>query len=126
MAISSMPARGDSLRDRVAAEARAWRARLGMSQTALAKAMGMSQAAMSDRLTGKTPFTLDELQALADTFGVDPADLLVRPAGRPARSPHTSSDRRPGPRHAAGRRRPPLTLSRAVALRPLRLVSAGI
>ena len=27
MAISSMPARGDSLRDRVAAEARAWRAR---------------------------------------------------------------------------------------------------
>ena len=72
--------RPTAARMRVAAEVRAWRARLRMSQGDIAKLLGISQASVSDRLNGKALFTLDELDILAERFGCDPADLLGSPA----------------------------------------------
>jgi transcriptional regulator with XRE-family HTH domain len=96
-----------------------------MSQTALAKALGMSQAAMSDRLTGKTPFTLDELQALADTFGVDPADLLAGPSPRRVGVNSHERSRRAQARHARRRERRGLSLAGFGMPSPIRLVTSG-
>lgn len=62
MTIHALPAREDRLRTRVAAEVRAWRGRLQISQTAMAKTLSLSQASISDRLNGKSAFTLDEIE----------------------------------------------------------------
>lgn len=67
---------------RAAGEVRAWKGRLRMSQAALGKLLGISQASVSARLTGAAAFTLDELDVLADYFGVDVADLMGPGSGR--------------------------------------------
>lgn len=40
----------------------------------------MSQPALSDRLRGRTPFTLEDLDRLAAYLGVTVAELLAPPA----------------------------------------------
>ena len=61
----------------VAANIRAEIARQRVSQRTLADRLGMSPAALSNRLTGMTPIDVNELSAIADVLGVDPASLLV-------------------------------------------------
>ena len=61
---------------RVASEVRAWRGRLQISQKTLSERLGLSQASMSARLNGKAAFTLDELDTLAEMFGIEVTDLF--------------------------------------------------
>lgn len=48
-----------------------------VTQKRLAQMLGMSQAAVSDRQRGHTPWSLAELDQVADLFGVTVADLLT-------------------------------------------------
>jgi transcriptional regulator with XRE-family HTH domain len=65
-----------NLTEAVAAAVRAELARRGLRQQAVALALGLSQPAISDRLRGRTPFTLDDLERLARLLDIDPAELL--------------------------------------------------
>ena len=47
-----------------------------MNQAQLGQHLGLSQASISDRLLGKSPFTVDELEQLAELFGITLAELL--------------------------------------------------
>jgi transcriptional regulator with XRE-family HTH domain len=49
-----------------------------MTAQDLARKLGWSQSAMSRRMVGDQPFDLDELQRIAELFGVTIADLLPR------------------------------------------------
>lgn len=69
------PTRG-AWSQRAAAEVRAWRARLGLSQMDVAAILGLSQPQISARLSGKIPFQLDELEALAGAWGISELELL--------------------------------------------------
>lgn len=129
-----------SLQSRVAAEVRAWRGRLNLSQADVGRILGISQGQISARMRGQMEFSLSEVERLAEAFGIDPGELLGYASPVPARpTPSlrsaltgkvdvTTHDRRlrPGPRHAAGRRRPTLSLPTPGGLRALRLVGAGI
>lgn len=64
---------------RVAATVRAELARRRISQTAVSERLEMSQASVSRRLTGDTPWDINELAAIADLIGV-PLALLVAEA----------------------------------------------
>lgn len=90
--IHALPAREDRLRTRVAAEVRAWRGRLQISQTAMAKTLSLSQASISDRLNGKSAFTLDEIETLADAWGIDPLQLMGGGAAQAPIRPLTMDD----------------------------------
>jgi transcriptional regulator with XRE-family HTH domain len=50
--------------------------RHSLRQVDVALALGLSQQAVSDRLTGRTPFTLSDLERLAELLGVPVAELL--------------------------------------------------
>lgn len=65
-----------SLSARVAAEVRSQAARRGLRQVDLAKLLEMSQPQVSLRLRGKVPFRLEELDVLAQHFGIDAAELM--------------------------------------------------
>ena len=52
----------------------------GLSQQEAAPIFGLSQQALSDRLRGRTPFTLVDLDRLADHLGITVAELLEPPA----------------------------------------------
>lgn len=91
MAVISLPVMeqpGD-LNSRVASEVRALKGRYAMTQHQVAEILGISQSQVAKRLNGKIPFTLDDIQRLADFFGIDPAELLggtrvgPRPDGGP-------------------------------------------
>ncbi|MGW0043443.1 helix-turn-helix domain-containing protein [Rhodococcus sp. NPDC003348] len=58
-------------------EVRALMARRRISQSALASRLGISQSSMSRRLSGESPFTVDELLRLAEIFEVPVTDLLA-------------------------------------------------
>lgn len=60
----------------VAAEIRAELARRRIPQARLAALLGVSQVSVSRRLSGETPFDLNELVKVADFLGIDVADLL--------------------------------------------------
>lgn len=60
----------------VASNVRALLARRRQSGRELALALGWSERTTRRRLAGDTPFTVDELTALAKHFEVQPADLL--------------------------------------------------
>lgn len=51
-----------------------WRERI--SQARVAETLGLTQSSVSKRLRGATPWTLDELLAIARILNVSPADLL--------------------------------------------------
>lgn len=53
-------------------------ARRRFSQDQIAKQLNISQQALSRRLIGRVPFTVDELDALADILSVSIADLMRR------------------------------------------------
>ena len=65
-----------SMAPAVAAEVRAGIARAGVRQKAVAAHLGMSQGALSRRITGASPFTLDELARVAGFLGVPLTALL--------------------------------------------------
>ena len=62
---------------RVSANLRAEVARQRIPQADMAKALALSQPAVSRRLQGRTPLTVDELVRCASLLGVMPADLLA-------------------------------------------------
>jgi transcriptional regulator with XRE-family HTH domain len=51
----------------------------GLRQADLAAALAISQQAISDRLTGRTSFTLEDLEHIAAHFGIPVAELLDPP-----------------------------------------------
>jgi transcriptional regulator with XRE-family HTH domain len=57
--------------------------RRGLSQHKMAKLIGKSQTAAWRRMTGKTAFTLDELQVLAEHFKI-PLKRLISDVERAA------------------------------------------
>lgn len=62
--------------DLVAENVRALMARTRTKQRALADALGMTQGAISKKLNGDRPFTLDEIEVIAQHFGVPLASLF--------------------------------------------------
>jgi transcriptional regulator with XRE-family HTH domain len=66
-----------SLAATVAAEIRAEMGRQQKSQEDLADVLGTARSVISLRLNGHRPFKLDEVQRLADYFGV-PITALIR------------------------------------------------
>ena len=68
-----------TLRATVAANVRAELGRVSASQSKASTAIGMSQTALSKRLSGRLPFTVDELGNLADYLGV-PVSVFFAPA----------------------------------------------
>lgn len=70
-----------SLADVVVANVRAEIARRRWTQSQAAVRLGLSQQALSDRLTGRSRVSIDELGRIADALRLDPADLLARPKG---------------------------------------------
>ncbi len=62
--------------DLVAAEVRARLGRHGLTQAQAAEQAGMSRTAFSDRLTGRRPFDVEQLEDIAEVFGVDALDIL--------------------------------------------------
>ena len=71
-------ARARSLRETTAEEIRTVLARRRMSGVHLAQLIGRSQSYVSRRLTGETPFDLDDVERIADALEVEVVDLLPR------------------------------------------------
>ena len=65
----------------VAANIRAEAARRGINQSQLGARLGMTKVSMSDRFRCRTPWTLDEVSAVAALFGMPVDALLARPEG---------------------------------------------
>lgn len=78
MAVISLPAERQQreTRERVRMEIRALKGRDGTTQEQLAKVLGISQPQVGKRLRGEIPFQLDELDALADYYGIEVEDLI--------------------------------------------------
>nr|WP_297429770.1 helix-turn-helix transcriptional regulator [uncultured Actinotalea sp.] len=74
------PLAGRSLHQRVAAVVRGEMARYQITQARLASALGIAQQSVSRKRSGRTPWTLDELEVIAPLFGSTPEEL-VRQAG---------------------------------------------
>ena len=70
-----------SLSEVVAANIRAEGARRGWTQSDVATRLGQSRMWVSDRYRGRTPWTIDELDRVAELLGLDTVDLLARPKG---------------------------------------------
>lgn len=51
-----------------------------MSQADLARLMGVKAMWISDRFTGRVKLTVEDMDRIAKALGVDPVDLLPRPA----------------------------------------------
>lgn len=66
----------DSLSGRVAANIRAELARRRLTHEEFADTMHMSRQAMTNRLLGRTPISLDELADFAAALDVEPAKLI--------------------------------------------------
>lgn len=64
-------------RSAVAAEVRAALARDGRTATALAIGSGISRGALSRKMNAETPFTVDELLAVAAVLDISPGSLIV-------------------------------------------------
>lgn len=64
----------------IADEVRAAMARRHVTQTQLAEALGISRQAVSDRLRGRTPFTVRDLLVAARVLRVSPWHLIPQPA----------------------------------------------
>ncbi|EPD32072.1 hypothetical protein HMPREF9306_01634 [Propionimicrobium lymphophilum ACS-093-V-SCH5] len=62
--------------ERLTMEIRATLARFGLKQKDLAAVLGIAQPSASRKLKGKTPFTLDELDIMADWFSTTPQVLM--------------------------------------------------
>lgn len=69
--------------DRVAAVIRGELARRGIRGTVLGEWLGLGPGAVSRRLNGWTPFSVDELGEVAGRLGVNPLDVGVAIIGPP-------------------------------------------
>ena len=103
MSLAYAPNESNRTSARVVEEVRATMARFGLHQAELAALLGVSQGHASRKLRSVTPFTLDEVDLLADWFQTTPAYLMghasePRPS-RPERGPHlyTARDSNPEP-----------------------------
>jgi transcriptional regulator with XRE-family HTH domain len=65
-----------------------------LTQAQLSDKLGVSQPWLSKRLTGVTPFQIEDVDAIADAFGLSPAQLLC--AGQGQWDRRRGSDRRRG------------------------------
>jgi len=63
--------------ERVAANVRAELARKGITQTDLAAKLAKSQPFVSRRLSGRVPFDVADLAAIASVLDITVADLVV-------------------------------------------------
>lgn len=61
---------------RVAEAVRAEAARKRVPQRSIAEALGTSQQSVSRRMSGETPFDVEEIHNLAESFGVSFASLI--------------------------------------------------
>lgn len=73
-----------SLAERVGANVRAEMARQKTTQAALAERLAMKQQALSRRISGRTPFNVDELHRVAKALGVSTSALMVDTPSRAA------------------------------------------
>jgi transcriptional regulator with XRE-family HTH domain len=64
-------------RETIAEEIRALMARRQVSQTELAQAVGVSQATFSERIRGRKPFNLDQLDAIAEHLNVSVESIVT-------------------------------------------------
>ena len=62
--------------ERVRANVRAEVARAGLSQTDLAEGLHTTQQAISRRMSGKVPFDVAEIEAIAEFLGIPVSALL--------------------------------------------------
>ncbi len=81
----------------LANEIRAEMARMGATQHDLTEVLGVSQQAVSNRLNGKTPLDVNELDLLAEFFRKS-AETLVHNAYRERRRQHSVPARGDGDR----------------------------
>lgn len=65
-----------NLNGSVAAELRALMARKAKRQKDLSRHLGISPSALSARLNGKAPMTIDEVVAICEWIGVDPVMVV--------------------------------------------------
>lgn len=105
------------LRDAVSGEVRAQLARRRLRQADLAPVLGVNQGQVSKRLCGHVPWSVDDLEALAEFFGVDARDLVP---GLPDRADVDIPDHRG---EAGARRRHP-TAANSAAVRSDRVGAA--
>jgi transcriptional regulator with XRE-family HTH domain len=68
-------------RDRVAGNIRAEMARNRLTQSDLAVVLGKSQQSVSKKLRGRIPFDLDEIETLAQHFGIPIEQIVKDPVG---------------------------------------------
>lgn len=73
----------ETVSERVAANVRAEAARLKLSQRHIADVLGISQSSANRRYLGVTPLDVEELYALAASFGM-PVTHLLPDAGQTA------------------------------------------
>lgn len=81
----------------------------------LATVIGVSQVGVSRRMTGETPWDINELAAVAEAFGLPIAALLPPPSAAPvpaprvrsrkAKLPHLDSNQEPAGQQVTGLRR---------------------
>lgn len=57
---------------------REWRKYRDLSQGKLAERLGTSKGYISDLEAGRRQYNQDQLEAIADALGCEPADLLIR------------------------------------------------
>jgi transcriptional regulator with XRE-family HTH domain len=62
---------------RVGGNVRAEMARVGYTQTAMAEQLGITQQGLSQRLQGRIPFRIDELDRIALVLGVELTTLIA-------------------------------------------------
>lgn len=91
-------AKSETLSDRVATQIRMALAERRQSQNNLAQAMGVPAMWVSDRVSGKTQITLNDLARIADTLGVTVGDLLPQTERR-VTSPYLPPSAIPMPRN---------------------------
>lgn len=110
-------AKSETLADRVATEILSELARRRQSQAKLAAALGKAPMWVSDRLSGKTQITVNDLERIAEALELKVGDLLPREdrqvkaclqtarSARPARrlDARPAAPSRPGDRRPAGR-----------------------
>lgn len=64
----------------VAANIRAEAARRGLLQKDLGRYLGLAPSRISERWHGRTPWTLQDIERLAELFGCSPQSLCAAPA----------------------------------------------
>jgi transcriptional regulator with XRE-family HTH domain len=66
----------DTYSSRVAEQVTAKMEAAGLSQLGLSEKTGIARATLIRRLTGRSPFQVDELEAIAGVLGISVGDLL--------------------------------------------------